>query len=535
MRTSAFVLAAIVAIVAPPVLAQDVWQDPDPTCVADPGHRLVSAALEHLKVAAESEFESQRDKHLRDALDGLTRAFQAYNQGDNPAAWYALGRFYTSVGDARGADSTFRTVLSLVPDCRPDVDGYRTTLGMQVLQRGLELWQQQAPDSATEQFALARSLMPSDANVSYYQARMLAENGRLEDARAAIASGDSVGGGQPNFDSQRRRSLLDVARGYEAGVDEAAVSRLVQSRVRRDSVADAVATDSLALVALIEEWIGFNLRPDVMAAVQQDSTRLEERLLAGRTALADTRAAIERDSTALWTALGPVLGTYETYVESYADDRRVTYHLLRVAASAGATATVDRMLAIAAENPDPMLDQLSQAAVDLFNSGMTARSATLLERGLEVNGHHRTSLYLLGRTYYVMGDSARTLPTALRLLDVDPLNPQTLQLMAMGHAAAGGADSAQAYVDRSRGGLEWVVNVQQFIATDSATVLTGSVQNAANRALSPVTVTFEFLAPDGTPVATAEDPVPELAPGARHAMSLRVETGGAVAWRYRTR
>lgn len=538
MRTFAFLGAQVaVAMLAHPgaAPAQEPWEDPMPPCDVVPGHHVVEGAVRRLKVAAESPHQSQRENQLREVHAELIRALQAFQQRENPGVWYYFGRYYALRQDPVGADSSFRLALALAPQCEEDIDRYRAGLVTDVLARALEAWQQGASDSSAGEFRLARRLQPKDANIPYYMARMFAEAGRLDSAERYLHVGDSVGAGSPEFERLRRTAMLDVVRAYEArGGDVAAVlQQLAAQRVRRDSLVKSIARDSALLAQLIAEWAGKPLRPEVHQQVQRDSLTLERRLGRARELLPQTREAIARDSARSWQALAPALAAYDRYVDAFPDDQRVLFRLLRVAAAVGAERTLERRITQVAGIGALDLDGLSQAAVDVFNSGQYAHAARLLEVGLAQNPYHRSSLYLLARSHFALGDAEASMAVARRLLAVDPLSPQSVQMVGLAWGLSGQRDSAQTYLRRAQSGMGWAVTVTQFLPTESATVLNGTVQNATQTPQTAGALVFEFLQADGGIAATHEAAVPPLAPGALHALTIRVDRGGVVGWRYR--
>lgn len=534
-RTSVSLLVgAVAALAGPPVAAQEVWQGPQEPCALEFGHSTVESAAGHLKAAVEAEVESDRERHFQQAYDALTRAFQGFDQENNSAAWYYLGRYYVYRSDGAGADSSFRRAVQLAPQCEPDIEQYRAQLGSEIFTKGLEAWAGGATDSALAHLTIAHSLQPEDANVPYYMARIVAERGQLDSALRYLRIGDSVAGDDPAFQRQRRNALLEVARRYEElGMEAPGVQRLAPARLQRDSLRRAIARDSALLAQLIAEWAGQRLRPEVQQRVQRDSITLARRLEAARQAMPAVSDAIARDSAEVWQHLRPALEAYDRYLEAFPDDARTLLKTLEIAATAGATASIDSTLERLTRIEQLNLDELSLTAVAVFNSGQYGAAARLLEIGLEQNPYHRTALFLLTRAYYTLGDRERCMPTAQRLMEVDPLNPQSAQMMAFAWNLAGQSDSAQHYLQLFQGGLGWSVNVAQFIPAQNTSVLNGAVTNIGDRPLEPIRLVFDFLAADGTVVGSATVDVPALQPGARHALSVRTQQGGAVAWRYR--
>jgi hypothetical protein len=157
----------------------------------------------------------------------------------------------------------------------------------------------------------------------------------------------------------------------------------------------------------------------------------------------------------------------------------------------------------------------------------------MLEGALEKNPYDRGSLVVLSRSYLALRDAEALGTTVRRLTEVDPLNPQTMQMAAMAFNMAGARDSAQHYVNLSRGEMGLAINIQQFIPTETNVVVNGSAQNIGNAQASATTILFEFLDAGGQVVGTHTEQIPALPSRGQHAISIRADAQGAVGWRYK--
>src|SRR5581483_2078510 len=108
-----------------------------PTCDLKPGHYLINSAAVYLKTADETKFADVRDRNLRDANRVLMQALSNPDQQKNPAAWYNLGRYYVAMKDVAGADSAFRKVAEMAPQCKKDIDAWRRTAWVPVINAGI--------------------------------------------------------------------------------------------------------------------------------------------------------------------------------------------------------------------------------------------------------------------------------------------------------------------------------------------------------------------------------------------------------------
>ena len=120
-------LGLALALAATPAAAQrGIWIPV--RCDLKPNHYLVNAGLLYLKSATEGRFQEQIQKDLKDANRNLVQAVTANGQDQNAAAWYYLGRYYSMMKDATGADSAFRRAEQLKPACKDDIAFWRRDL-----------------------------------------------------------------------------------------------------------------------------------------------------------------------------------------------------------------------------------------------------------------------------------------------------------------------------------------------------------------------------------------------------------------------
>ncbi len=528
-------LTALFAALLPfAVLGQAQWIPPQEPCNVRPGHHLVNGAQQHLKLAVEAKDEQRRLGRLGRAHEVLIRAITENNQGDNPGAWYYLGRYYVEQADPWGADSAFDKVVGIAPQCTDDVQGHLQRLYPEVRTGALRAWQEGAIDSALVLFALGQSLDPSDAELPLFMAMMFVSQQQLDSATRYLDRGIEIAGDNPAFAQRMQQAMLDVARGYEAvAFQDPSLSQVLQTRVQRDTLVAAIERDSARLAALVAEWSGRNLRPDVRAAVQRDSTALADQIGAARAQLPAIQAAHDRDSTAATNVLAGGLKAYEQYLERYSDDVETMLRLVRRYSIVGHRGRLATLIARIADIEDLDLGKLTQVGTNLFNDGMAHEAAEVLEIATGRNPYAHDALYVLSRVHYAAHDGEELRSVTDRLLALDPLNPQAVRMMAAAWDLAGNADSVRKYVARADSGMGWGVTVTQFVPTANAAILNGSVANLTARSLAATTLVFEFLDTAGTVLATSSAEIPPLEPRRRHALSVRAEIGGATGWRYR--
>jgi tetratricopeptide (TPR) repeat protein len=488
----------------------------------------------HLKIAIEADNEDTWDDRLTKAYDVLVDAIVNKNQTDNPGAWYFLGRVYVERRDTFGADSAFARVVAMAPECADEVTGYVDQLVPEVRAAALQAWQEGAVDSAVALLRLATSLSPTRPDAPFYLGRIFSEQQQFDSAGKYVEIGIERAGGDPEHDQRQRQALMDIVRAHESVAFESpAVERLLASRPRRDSVAQALANDTGLLDKLIAEWSGRNLRPDDQAAVQRDSAALAERVATAETGLAEAQAAVDRDSSEAAVAFTGAFAAYDRYLDVYPEDTETMLRLFRRQSMIGrgaALAAITERLRRAAELD---LGDAVQAANSAFRDGNAEEAVALLQVVDERNPYMQATLATLARTYYELRERDRLTGVVQRLLEIDPMNPQTVRLMAAAWDLAGEPDSVTKYVEMATSGLGLGVTVTQFLPTPTSATVNGTVVNVGDAPTEPTALVFEFLDPSGAVLATTTAEIPTLDPRQRSAFNARTDVEGATGWRYR--
>ncbi len=532
-RASTFALAILLAA-ASTAHAQRAFEQPQDPCKIKTGHHLVNGGMMHLKVAVEAGNDRTRQERLERAQDVIVRAIEENNQADNPGAWYWLARYYVETSDARGADSAFRRMVTLMPECTDEAQRYLAQLQPAIRAAALAAWQAGAIDSAATMLLLASALVPSDPEVPFLQARLYADQRQFDSATKYVEIGAERAAGDTAYAQHQRQVMLELVRGREAVAFESpAIQQYAEIRLLRDSIAQAVGYDRARLETLIQEWTGKNLRPEMQEAVSRDSATLANRISAGEARRAEIAAAAGRDSAAAADAFRDAFAAYERYLTTYPDDVDVVLTLLRRYSLIGDTRGIDRSMERIETAPDIDAAELTQTGLSVLNDGHPERAALLLERAAARSPHAQTTLYALARAYYVIRDAAGLRRAASQLVAIDPLNPQSVRMLAAAWELHGERDSVAKYVALADSGLGLAVTVTQFIPTAGTATANGSIQNISSAPSAPAAVVFEFLDASGAVVGSATVDVPALAARQRHAFTARAEVPGAVAWRYR--
>jgi tetratricopeptide (TPR) repeat protein len=522
-----------------PALAQGTWVGHRDPCKLNTGHYLLKSGILYLKMAVETRFPDERDRRLREAREVLHRAILEKDQGENAAVWYYLGRAYAEAQDLVGADTAFRQAATLAPDCASDIAIYAQPLSAIALNDALRTWGASHPDSAKRFFRLAASLDSADAEVPLYLTIMLASLGEPDSAAAELEIGLRTAQTDTTHRARQKDAELAVPRAYEAqAYQNPVVSRAAGTRARRDSAVEVIAQDSTVRARMLQDVAeirarGRHLDAQSLAVFQRESTTVERRLADERGAHDSLQSAAAADSLGAAAALAPAIAGYRRYIEHYPEDADAAMQLVRLYSAVGDRPSLDELVAHVANSPYPTEAALIQAALSLYNDGLVAPSGRLLEAALARNPNNGTALSVLVHVYHAQGRAEPLMATARHLLDLDPLDPGSARAMALAFDIAGLTDSAARYLALADTGLGWNVNVLQFQSREQNTTLSGYVRNASRRALPATSLVFDFLDTTGQVLFSTMIPVSALDPNGRQSLAIRLEQGGAAAWRYR--
>jgi len=122
---------------------------------------------------------------------------------------------------------------------------------------------------------------------------------------------------------------------------------------------------------------------------------------------------------------------------------------------------------------------------------------------------------------------------AQRLIAVDPMNRNSVRMVAQAWQLKKQGDSALYYVTISDSLLPVDVSVGSFTLTDQGATISGLVTNYHPKASVPLKVVFEFLNKTGAVVGTATADVPAIDGNGTHAFQLQAIGAGIIAWRYK--
>lgn len=490
----------LTALAGAPLAAQSArWAEAK--CDIKPGHFLVNSGLLYLKSASNSRFEDQRQKDLRDAQRVLTQALTTGGQEKNPAAWYYLGRYYILMNDPVGLDSAFTRAESLKAECKDDIAGWRRVLWVPVFNAGVAAWQANNSDSAIASFRRAAALLPTEPTSTKYLATLFFNAGQTDSAIAYFRKTADIAAQDPKFAQDRKDALFNLA-------------RIEQSQEHWDK-AGAAYQEYLSL---------YPNDPEVLAAmgtVYMQTGRKDS-------AFAIYRQVVGKGDSMGYYTLYRVGAAISTSVPDEPDTSATGTSCRQTARSARPPLTAARIRA--------RCDSVTKGmATEYFNNSRESYtlSAQALDASLKLNPYYREALIHRANTALGMRDSVTALEMARRLLAVDPMNKQSIKMMAYAQQANGKVDSTLHYLRLHDSTLVVDVTISQFDSTETGRDLRGLVTNLRPAASPPLTFVFEFLDNKGTVVSTQNVQVPPIQPEGSSPIEIQAQGAGIVAWRYR--
>jgi len=482
---------------ARPSAGQQGWRGS--SCDLKPGHSLVSDAVSALRDAVETTFADQREKKLGEARRALEQALTSAGQDKNPAAWYYLGRYYVEMKDEVGADSAFSRAVALAPTCVADVNGYRRQLWVPIINAGLAAWRGGNKDSAIVALRRADGIYAGEPLGFTYLATLFA-NANQTDSAAKYFKLAVPAAHDPKYAKDKKDALFNVARVYHAAhrYDDAAAAY-------RDYL--ALYPDDVEGQAGLAEMYSLSGKQDQAKA-----------LYAGILARADSMEAGE-----LFAVGRAVLRGISNAPDTMAQGKQC-----RAAARRTSRTLTIRQVAL-------RCDSVTTTAMRAYETGTAGDYALVLrafEVGLSKDPFDRGALFTYTGAATLAGDTARAVAGARQLYAVDPLNGGTLRMVAQAWYLKGVNDSTVRYL-RLADSLVVEVTVHTFTPGDHDASLAGTVANPRSKPSPALTLTFEFVNVKGEVVATQQQDVAVIAPGASVPFELKPQGAGIMAWRYR--
>ena len=523
---------------AVPLRAQGSWVPPQPPCELPPPPSKVKDGMQALRGAVEKP--ELREQQLGQARKLLTEAIAQDNQGANAGAWYYLGRYYIETGDTPGADSAMTRAAALAPKCGDDIATYRNELWGKLLNAGLSAWQDGKQDSGLALLRVAARLEPRNPKTFTTVAALYASRGNDDSASAYYALAARTAGDDPTFAQDKREALGNA---WHLAVRKVqghpAAQRAGRVRASLDSIQRGITGDSTVLARLVASSQSRKARSAHLASADQqlftrDSTARAQATARQRATLAAALQQLAADSTALTTAFTPAIQSLNDYLAVYPGDVDAATSLAILYAQSGHAAQAAAVFdSLAAHAKDLDADALLGPGMRLVGQGMYRPGARALALGLAKNPYRRDALFSLAAAYYQLRDSASLLPTAQRLLALDPLGRPSLRFMAAGWDFRGARDSAKAYVARADPGLAVEITVPSFLPDSAGAVASVVAANLKAGSSLPFRITLEFLDAAGQPVASYTQDIPAIPPRQSQAFDVKVSGRGIAGWRYR--
>lgn len=498
-RSHGMLLISAALIAAPQLQAQGGMRWAEARCDIKPGHYLVNSGLLYLKSAANTRFEDQRQKDLRDAQRVLNQALTTGGQEKNPAAWYYLGRYYLMTEDPAGADSAFARAESLKAECKEDIATWRRVMWVPMVNAGVAAWQANNTDSAMAAFRRANAILQTEPQAFKYLASLLYNSGQQDSAVVYFRKTADIAATDPKFAQDRKDALFNMAR--------------IQHSMQRWADAEATYREYLTL---------YPNDAEVLASLGSVQLQQGQR---------DSALAIYRQIIAKGDSVGSI-PLFRAGVEIFQNAPPEP----DTAAAANTCRSEGRANRLPAARIRARCDSVKAGLTR--EHMVTAKStyqlaAQAFETGLKMNPYFRDGLFNLVNTYLTLEDSTAMLATAQRLVAVDPLNRGSLRLLAFAHQRHGRVDSTVHYLRIADSLLVADVTVSEFDPDSQSTTLKGLVTNPRSTPNQPFKLVFEFVDAGGRVIATQTADIPAIQPQQSHAFELNVSGGGILAWRYR--
>lgn len=503
------------------------WLPPSSKCEVKRSHFLVNGAAQYLEVAATKP--AMREGQLRNAEKNLTQAVTTGGQDKNPSAWYYFGRYYALRGDIWGADSAFRKVEALLPGCHEDIQFYRrNALWVPAFNAALEALKVQNYDSAVSALRSAGKVydgepqgfttlatvffnmppatylpestfrkenpgLPDSVFSGRYDA---AVNTRYDSAAKYFRLGVQAAA-DPKFDKEKKDAMYNLANAYFGAQ-------------RYDSAAAAYG----AYLAVVPNDAQARARlADVLSMGGHKDSAMAQYAWIIQNADSAEPSSLFNAGVSIYNAAPPLPDT------------------AKISAACRHKATGQTAMLRKRKCNGEAADSLAKRDSASVNNYRLAAQA--FEAGLKREPFNRDGLYNLTSSYFALKDTVKMLSIAQRLVAVDPMNRNSVRLLAQSWQLNRHSDSALFYVTISDSLLPVDVSVGGFGPTDQGATISGVVTNYHTHASVPVKVVFEFLNKTGTVVSTASADIPAVDPNGSKAFQVQGTGAGIISWRYK--
>ena len=215
------VLGALALVVATPAMAQNEVVSKAmfaqasgkyvaPKCSADKNkHFKVGSGNTYLRSAIETTPDKQQNL-LNQAQSVVVEAIKDEGQGNQPSAWYSLGRIDLFRGDVAGADSALRKAEELAPDCKAEIEQLRRIAYAPVANDASQKLQAGDAAGAMGSFRLASQINPSSGFAPYNIAAIYAQEGNTDSSIAYFKKASTVSTTDSNETKIAKRALYNL-------------------------------------------------------------------------------------------------------------------------------------------------------------------------------------------------------------------------------------------------------------------------------------------------------------------------------------
>lgn len=243
------------------------------TCGLKPGHFLVSSATLYLKTGTEQSDAEKRATQFESGIRVATQAITEADQDQNAMAWYALGRIYLMQGDVSGADSAFKRVEKLAPECMEDVNSWRQRAWLPLMTPATEFFRQGQNDSALALFRLAAVVAPAMPQSFYNAGVLFANNGQTDSAIVYLRRAKEVAAADAEYAKDRNAATFNLAAMLQrADRHEEAVKELTDYVAWEPSDVDAKRALAASLRATGKAEEAAKLDQELLAAAEASGT-----------------------------------------------------------------------------------------------------------------------------------------------------------------------------------------------------------------------------------------------------------------------
>jgi tetratricopeptide (TPR) repeat protein len=233
---------------------------------------------------------------------------------------------------------------------------------------------------------------------------------------------------------------------------------------------------------------------------------------------------------------------FRSFLASSPDDaqvRRAMATSLRLSGQAEEAEKIESaMLASSIADGTATMSDLLNRGITLFNEQKYDEAAKFFGMVLEKEPFNHDALFNLANVHFAKKDGAKLVEAAERLIAMEPLNSTNVKLLGEGYRTIGNQDKLLSTIGQVMA-MPTELTIEFFQPQAAGAKLVGSAKGLAAKTIedkplpaAAKTVTFEFLAKDGSVVASKEVAIPALTAGQPHAIDIEVQGAGIIAWRY---